>query len=393
MALQGSLSDFGIAEILQLIGTQQKTGILHVKGVDDGEEVHVFFASGRIIRCDVAGRDRRDRLGAMLLDAGVISKEQLNAALKVQKSTLKRVGDVLVEQGALTPDVLQQFNDLQTRETLYRLFEWKTGTYAFEGKPPNFTRPVGTPISSESLLMEGFRMLDEWPLIRARISNFGIVFKTLKDLEDLETEADALERILDDAFSEFVDASVDAGRPKGATGAPSNLGRSERRVLTLIDGKRDVTQIIDRSRLGEFETCKALVTLMDEGFIAPARRAKPQEQPGRQRRRDWRDVVGRGVINVAALGAIAAAVLFMPRSRIEIHQNTQEVASEAYQRLRTNRLVALATALEVYRVENGTYPDTLTVLVEADLVESDLLTPPGETPFDYVAVGDDYVLQ
>ena len=39
MALKGTLKDFGIADILQLIGQQQKTGTLHLQGRD--QEVHV----------------------------------------------------------------------------------------------------------------------------------------------------------------------------------------------------------------------------------------------------------------------------------------------------------------------------------------------------------------
>ena len=41
MALKGTLKDFGIADILQLIGQQQKTGTLHLKARE--EEVHVSF--------------------------------------------------------------------------------------------------------------------------------------------------------------------------------------------------------------------------------------------------------------------------------------------------------------------------------------------------------------
>ena len=98
MALQGSLADFGIAEILQLIGSQQKTGILHVTGGSGAEEVMISFSSGRIIRTDVNGRHKRDLLGTMMVAAGAISKDQLAVALKSQKKSLKRLGDVLVER-------------------------------------------------------------------------------------------------------------------------------------------------------------------------------------------------------------------------------------------------------------------------------------------------------
>jgi hypothetical protein len=123
MALEGTLSDFGIAEILQLIGTQQKTGILFVEGHGDTEEVQVWFRGGKVIRVEAARRDKRDLVGGMMAAAMVISRDQLSAALEVQKKTLQRVGDILVEQGVVTSELLQEFTDLQTRETLYHLTE------------------------------------------------------------------------------------------------------------------------------------------------------------------------------------------------------------------------------------------------------------------------------
>jgi len=47
MALQGTLKDFGIADILQLIGQQQKTGTLHLKSKD--QDVQVGFKDGSIV--------------------------------------------------------------------------------------------------------------------------------------------------------------------------------------------------------------------------------------------------------------------------------------------------------------------------------------------------------
>ena len=395
MALQGSLSDFGIAEILQLIGSQTKTGILHVEGGPTEEEIQVYFSTGRIIRCDVSQRDKRDLIGSRMLAAQLITKEQLAGALKSQKQTLKRVGDVLVETGAISQDDLVEFTDLQMRETLYRLFEWKRGKYRFESKPPNFARPAGNPISSESILMEGFRMLDEWPLIRAKINNYDLVFKTLRALEDAETEADALERILDDAFSEFVDTAAPAAPvKKGQLGAASNLGRGERRVLSMVDGKRNVYRLIEGSRLGEFETCKSLVTLIDEGFIAPVRVKKAQEAPGRGTRGiDWAGLFTKGIVNLVVLGGVVAAAMLMPWSRIELKNNSEQVATEARSRVRANRLVAIGNALEVYRLEQGKYPDTLAVLVKDGLLDGRVLDVPGANPPRYVSIGVDYDLR
>ena len=238
-------------------------------------------------------------------------------------------------------------------------------------------------------------MLDEWPLIRAKINNYNVVYRQLRTLEDSETDADALERILDDAFSEFVDAPAPAAtapRKKGQTGEARNLERSARRVLSLIDGKRDVHRLVDLSRVGEFETCKALLTLLNEGYVAPVKVKKALDTPGRRQSIAWGSLLGKTFINGTVLVALVAGVLFMPRSRIELQHNAARVTAEAVGRLRTNRLAPIGTALEVFRVENGVYPDSLETLLDKGLLGPEALELPGGAP-EYVGVGVDYDLR
>src|ERR1700755_2191922 len=93
MALKGTLKDFGIADILQLIGQQQKTGTLHLKNKD--QAVDISFREGSIVRAESTGR-KKNLIGAMLVRAELITEAQLEQALETQRRTLKRLGDVLV---------------------------------------------------------------------------------------------------------------------------------------------------------------------------------------------------------------------------------------------------------------------------------------------------------
>lgn len=398
MALEGTLADFGIGEILQLIGSQQKTGILFVEGTGETEEVQVFFRGGKVIRCDVARRDKRDLIGNMMAAAMVISREQLAAALETQKKTLARVGDILVEEGTITPELLQEFTDLQTRETLARLFQWKKGKYRFDGKPPGFARPNISPIACENLLMEGVRMMDEWPLIQARINNPDTVFKPIKTIADSESEAEALDRILDDAFSEFVDATSPPieqtqSRGKKATGAASNLSRNDRRVFAYIDGKRTVLQLVDMSRLGEFEACKSLLSLLNEGYIAPVKATAPRTGDTLRRRVDWGRVALRVALNLGVVATLGLVVWSMPHSRAELNENAAELGRETLGRLRANRLLTATAALEVYRLREGQYPESLDVLVTSGLLMREIIAPPGQPPLEYFSIGTDFDLR
>src|ERR671931_1647708 len=130
MALKGTLKDFGIADILQLIGQQQKTGVLHLRSHD--QEVQVGFKDGNIVKAESSTRNKKDLIGNMLVRAGIITEAQLQEALETQRRTLMRLGDVLVSSGMMTREHFAAMVQLQTSETLYRLFSWKTGTYAFE---------------------------------------------------------------------------------------------------------------------------------------------------------------------------------------------------------------------------------------------------------------------
>ncbi|MGQ0504637.1 MAG: DUF4388 domain-containing protein, partial [Myxococcaceae bacterium] len=75
MALQGTLKDFGIADILQLIGQQQKNGVLHLRSKD--QEVHIGFKEGNIIKAESVTRKKKELLGNMLVRAELITDQQL----------------------------------------------------------------------------------------------------------------------------------------------------------------------------------------------------------------------------------------------------------------------------------------------------------------------------
>src|SRR5262245_3963536 len=111
MALKGTLKDFGIADILQLIGQQQKSGMLNLTSKD--QEVNVGFREGNIVKAESSTRKKKDLIGAMLVRAGLITEAQLEAALDAQRRSLKRLGDVLVSLKMVDPDRFKQMMQLQ----------------------------------------------------------------------------------------------------------------------------------------------------------------------------------------------------------------------------------------------------------------------------------------
>ena len=175
---------------------------------------------------DVSHRDKRALLGQRLVRTGVIDAGQLKAALKAHKRSVERLGDVLVRQGLASRSTIQGVVDLQAREVLYDLFEWPEGEYRFEpsGEPG---LEVITPLSAEAMLMDGFRLLDEWPLVRAHVNNYAVVYRQNRPIE---------------------------------SDSKSSLSDNALKVAHEVDGKRNVHDLIDVCGIGEFECCKGLLS-------------------------------------------------------------------------------------------------------------------------------------
>ena len=385
MALTGTLKDFGIAEILQLIGQQSKSGVLHLRSRD--EEVHITIADGFVVRAEHAGRKAKERLGTRLVRAGLLAEEDLSRVLDLQTRTLRRLGDILVEQGLVSTEDLRQMSTLQTTETVYRLFPWKSGTYFFEPGATEYDRETVTPLRAENLLMEGFRQVDEWPMVRRRIPSPLMTFERLKPLEG---ERDRTRSVTVSLGPTEEEITFGGGRERSAE--RSGLGATERTVYELAEPGRTVERIVDLSRLGEFETCKALLTLLNLGYLGsvePVRRSAAQAMA-----KGWRDRVRRGVAGLAATAAIAA-LLAAIATAISARGLTAGPGprDDTVQRfLSRYQLGRLRGALEVYRLEKGDYPPRLADLVEAGLADRRDLRYPWAEPWHYRRAGPGYVL-
>ncbi|WP_257461180.1 DUF4388 domain-containing protein [Archangium lipolyticum] len=383
MALSGTLKDFGIADILQLIGQQQKTGVLYLKSKE--QEVQVFFRDGNIVRAESVTRKRKDLIGNMLVRAELISEQQLESALDVQKRTLKRLGDVLISSGFITAEKLKQMMQLQVTETLYGLFSWKAGTYEFKQEDVQADGDSITPLRAESVLMEGFRMVDEWPHVRKKISNEAMTFEKVKELpaSKAKEKEDDFDAAFDDAFSE---EKKDENK-----GEFKSIGSSERRVYGLIASGRDVRKLVDLSGLGEFETCKALVNLLNLDYIRaiqPTGRAASGGGAGMLVRVGG--MVARGVVTMVVLAALGFVGSRLKPDTWDLgDESASSYADPAAQRLLARAQQArIESALEVFRLEKGNLPERLDALVEVGLLQREDLRYPWRDDYYYRRTSD-----
>ena len=387
MALKGTLKDFGIAEILQLIGQQAKSGVLHLESRDD--VIHIAMADGSVVRAESAGRKAREKLGMLLVRADLITQQQLGDALDLQKRTLRRLGDILVELSYVSVQQLREMTALQTTETVYKLFHWKSGTYAFEPGDVEWDPETVTPVRAESVLMEGFRQVDEWPLVRKKIGSPDMTFERLRVPEPERPPAGTAERDIEAAFDALSGGSRRI-EEEASDQADLALGHGERRVFELVLPGRTVERIVDLSRLGEFETCKALQHLVNLGYLRAL--AAERSRTGtvgafardlRHRSRTW---LVRGLATGAIAVALAALAFWVDQRGLatgEAATATELRDNVAPRLLARYQLARLRAALDVYRAERGRYPDRLEELVEAGLVTRRDLSHPWNQPYHY----------
>jgi Domain of unknown function (DUF4388)/Type II secretion system (T2SS), protein G len=367
MALNGTLRDFGIADILQLIAQQQKTGTLHLESKD--QEVHIGFQDGVIVQAESTTRRRKDLFGTMLVRAEIISEAQLEEALETQKRTLQRLGDVLVSTGVITKDRYRQMAQLQFNETLYRLFSWKSGTYAFEQGTVHYDPADVTPVRAESVLMEGFRMVDEWPVIRKRIPRYDLVFEKVKELP--------------------APGPRESSEPhdERRRGDFTTFGEAERRIYALVTPVRDVRKLIDLSCLGEFETCKALCNLVNLDYLKalPALGDPDPLQDEVSVVDRVRGTLGRIAVSTVVLAGLVLVAVSSNLNPWSLSGSArmgfeESAVQQAVARAQVSRLEA---ALDVYRLEKGEYPPSLQALVDTRLVSTSDLRYPWRDPYYY----------
>ena len=371
MALQGSIKDFGLPDIFQLIGLQRKTGVLTLKQAE--EAVTVTFENGMVVNAESSAKRIEDRLGNLLVKQGKLSDEKLEEVLQKQKATLQRLGHILVANSYISQKDLQSALQVQVSQNVFKLFRWKSGDYNFEPtEKVDFDRANVQPMSADFILMEGIRMVDEWPIIEKKIPSTDIVFRAAVDASMIEVAAED-------------DMKAASNKIK--------LSSDEARVFKRVDGQRTVQAVIDATGLGDFDVCKALYDLLSRDIIAPTGRGAAAKETG-ARQEQASPALGYALM-AAALVLGLGGLAFQLRSpfgvvgRPPLLNEPLHLLLESVSRARLERI---DRAIVAFRFEHGSLPKTLEELAEEGLVERTHLKDPWARPYHYGLAAAGYVL-
>lgn len=227
MSLSGNLATVSFPDILQLLATGKKTGILECRTASRQKEV--AFKEGNIIYASSVN-SHEDLLGQMLLKRGKISKSDLERAIDLHKQTGRQLGTTLMDMNLFDKEDIGECLKLQIEETVYNLFSWQEGDFTFiEGVTPK-NASFFIELNTMNVVMEGTRRIDEW-----------------LEIQKVLPPDDAMLRL--------------SSNPK-ANRDEFSISLDEFRLLSLINGERTMPELIDLSPVGEFVTCRAVYKLI-----------------------------------------------------------------------------------------------------------------------------------
>ncbi len=236
MAIEGPLKELGIHDVLQLLDLSRKTGRLSVSSKLRHNSGTVYFENGSVVYAEVENNPHL--LGGLLVRGGKITEADLTQAREMQlRGDARRLGEILIDIGAITERALDQQVRKQIEEVVFELVGWDEGYFSFsEGDLHDLPTEVRVRIPTESLLMEGARRIDEWSRIERKIPHLGVI-------------------------------PAYAMPPDSGSGGHLELQPSEWEVLVAVDGARDVRGVAEMLARSEFDVAKTIFGLESAGVL------------------------------------------------------------------------------------------------------------------------------
>ncbi len=234
MPIEGPLKELSIHDVFQLLDLARKTGALRITSELRQNAGTVHFEQGAVVAAEI--RSNPHPLGTLLLRAGKLGEADFARARAMQEGgDRRRLGDILLDIGAIGRRELERHVRIQVEEVIFELMSWSEGYFSFTDGAADDAAPAQVRIPTEALLMEAARRIDEWTRIENRIPHLGVVPVLMPP---------------------------DAG---GTTRL--DLLPAEWQVLAAVDGARDVRGVAIAAARSEFDAARTLFGLAAAGVI------------------------------------------------------------------------------------------------------------------------------
>jgi hypothetical protein len=269
MAIEGPLRELALTDVFQLLDLSRKTGVLTITPEGGRERpATVRFERGSVVGAELG--EAHERLGHLLLRAGKVTERQIEQIDRLKASSPEApIGSLMVEHGIVGEAEVQRQLRFQIQEVVYDLIQWKDGYFRFEEGSPPAGAGVGVRVTTESLLMEAARRVDEWSTLETKVPHMGVIPVLVADSSE---------------------------------GATLDLHPSEWEVLAEIDGTRTLKTIAGTLGRSDFEVAKIVFGLVSTGVVE-VREQPETPRPAAVMDRPLREALAQARASLASGGA------------------------------------------------------------------------------------------
>ncbi len=224
--LAGILEEGAIPDLLSFFNMFRKTGILSIQF--EGGSKALYFQDGEIVFA--TSTFVTEDLGEVLFSLGKIEQKDL-LELRPLVTSHTTIGKLLVERGSVSPKDLWLAARTQVENIVYNLFSAPRGGFYFQVRAIDQEQILRLSMSTQNMIMEGLRRLDEKALFMRKIISL--------DYYPMETGKDA------------VDLS------QGEAGF----------MKTLQVGQETAAELFRKAGLREFDGIRILYGLIERGLL------------------------------------------------------------------------------------------------------------------------------
>jgi hypothetical protein len=217
------------SDLLQFLSANTVNGTLQVRLHQIVKVIN--FEKGRIVSS--SSSDPREYLGHFLVSQGLINEEELRIAMEVQRNSKMLLGKVLVMGGKVNEEEMMRLLRLKSEETVYSLFLWDEGDFTFYHDEVLEKLFIRISLDPQGIIFEGVLRRDEWVRIREVFPHNNVVLERVPNRVAVLDDLDGISRSLYD----------------------------------LVDGTRNIEDLVLATHSVDYNACRALFNLYDSGLL------------------------------------------------------------------------------------------------------------------------------
>ena len=262
---RGELKNTPYPNLLISLQKRKKTGILDI---DSHLKFRIYFLEGFPVF--VEGGDSKMLLGNIVFSEGRIKQEDYQKALNNLAQTKKKIGEVMVEMGFISPHELDWLLEYQIKEKLIRGFECTTGTYAFKAVGDFVKDMLVYKINTLQVIYEGIKRFGDSRKIEKKfftIKELALLsglnlgerlskVKRLIEIKEAQKEPFDLDGLIINVEPEFAEKLRDVG-----------FSPTEFRFLRSLKESGELEDILSNNRLSREDALKLIYFLNLSGFL------------------------------------------------------------------------------------------------------------------------------